>query len=1480
MFSDPPPGPQDGHVRFPVPQRLYGREAHVATLLEGFERVVQGGRPELILVRGYSGIGKSSVVHELGKHVARRGGFFLSGKCDQFQRDIPYAPLAQALRGLTQLLLAGPEAELARWRERLREALGEQGQLIVALVPQLELVIGRQPAAQELPPSEAQNHFNRLFQKFIGVFAQREHPLVIFLDDLQWAEPASLKLFQSLLTLSDTLPLLLVGAYRDNELSPAHPLALALAEMRTAGARIVDVSLQPLILEHVQRLIADALPGSTESTVGPLAALIHEKTGGNPFFLLQLMWTLSQDGLLSRGPDGAWQWDAEGVRAKDYSDNVVDFMVSRLRQLPTQSQHLLQLASCVGNVFPLQLMVIISGLEPREAEPALELALREGLLVRGSPEQYRFLHDRIQQAAYALIPEQERKAVHLRIGRLLLASLPAEELSEKIFDVVGQLNAGADLIDDAQERHRVARLNADAGSKARFSTAFHSAAAYFQTAFALIPGDPWGTDPTLAFKVQLDQASSEFMSGNAAETRRLVEVLQARASTPANMAAVYRLKSEVHLAINEIQEALACLLEGLERLGMKLPPRPTWDEVVAAHEEAWALLAGRPIGSLIDLPLMADEQIKAVMSVLAALFSPAYFTDNNLLILHLCRMVSISLRYGNSEAAVHGYAWYGLVLGPAFKRYPEGYDFGVLACDLVERHQFSAARGKALYSLELINYWSGTIDLSLELIRTAFHHALRSGDFLIACYACNHIVTNRLALGHPLEEIYQESVARLGFVREAGFQAVQDVIHHTQRYVQQLRGLSRSFDTLSGDDFDEESFEARLNPRQMSTMRCWYWVIKMQSRFMCGAYEQAREAGERAVELSWASLGHIQLLDFHLYRALTLAACYPAAEPETQRRHLEELRRHQQQLAEWADLCAQNFRAPEQLVSAELARVAGSMEEALRAYEEAIRSARVYGFIQHEALACELAAGFWRERLVPTVADAYARQARDAYLRWGAHGKVRQLESLWPHLISFTLPGAAPSSSRSVQSDTLALVKTISKELVLDRLAATLVRQAMGSAESHRGVLLLSRHDTLTVASLVDDTPEGSAERAAEHELPWEIISYVNRTREHVLIGDTSQSHSFSSDAYLARGKARAVLCLPLLNEAELLGVLHLENHQAPHTFTPARLALLEQLASQAASSLENARLYAEAQRDGDALRRANAELEQRLEGRTWELKQAQARLAEASRTSGLSEVAASVLHNVGNVLTSAVVNLHLLRKKVDTSRLGRLKQVTSMLEEHRDNLADFLTRDPRGSHVMGYLGELADELLREQGALREGMDKLSKHVDHIRAILQVQQSYVRGTLLPEECELGQLIEDALSIQMPALHRHGVTVVRELSQLSKVRVDKHRVLQILINLLTNARNAMEGVPEGQRKLVVRLEAQGASARIQVVDTGKGIAPEHRERLFSQGFTTRAGGQGLGLYSSAMAAKTLGGRLTLESEGPGRGATATLELPLA
>ncbi len=1483
-----PLGARDVPQRFQLPQRLYGREAQVSTLLQGFERICQGGQAELMLIRGYSGIGKSSVVLELHKPVVQRRGFFLSGKFEQFHRGIPYATLAQAIRGLVQQLLAGTDEELAGWRERLTAAWGEHGQILVELVPQLELIAGKQPPVQELPPADARNRFGQVLRKFLGVFATQEHPLVVFLDDMQWADPASLQLLQHLLTYSETPPLLLLGTYRDNEVSPSHPLMMMLEGVRKAGVRMTDLRLEPLSREQVQQLVTDALPGAGQEVIVPLSARLHEKSRGNPFFLGQLMLALDHDGLLTRTPEGGWRWDAEGVWTTGYSDDVVHFLVDKLRQLPAQVQRLLSLAACVGNFFSLAMLCTLwEGGDVGEVEQALGPALQEGLLMRSGPELYRFLHDRIHQAAHALVSEQERKAIHLRIGRSLLASLSPEELHERLFDVVSQLNAGMELLHEPAERHQLAKLNAEAGWKAQASIAHRPAAAYFATAFSLIPGDPWETDGPLAFKVRHDWAVCELMSGNAAEAERMAEDLRSRARTRTDLVTTYLLRSNICLGTARNPESGALMLECLALLGMPIPARPSREEAVAAYEEAWALLRERPIEHLIDLPPMTEPDMKAALNVLNALFSTSFFMDAHLLIINLSRMVTLTLRHGFTEAAVSGFSWLGMMAGAHFKQYREGHALGMLARALLDRHNLSSQRGRVLFSLQFISYWAQPLSETLELVLEGFHHAVQVGDFQTASFCGSSITLNRLVMGHHLDDVYQESVVRHDFARKAGSVDPRDMVFLHQRYVQQLRGRTYSFDTLSGEGFDEKAFEASLTSARLSGVRSTYWITKLRSRFMCGAYAEALDAAEKVAGILWVMRGSINILDFHLYRALALAASCEAQEPGARAKSLEAIQHHHQQLSEWADSCAETFRAPERMVFAELARLEGRPDEAVRAYEEAMRLARENGFLQNAGIAAELAANFWRSRHAAMTALSFAREAQAAYRQWGAMGKAMHLEDQWPGLYPSRDASydEATSTVDSTQIDALSVVKAqqaISGEIVLERLVTTLLRVAIENAGAQRGALLLPDGETLSVAAISDasqDSPVLSSQEGLDPELPGTLIAYVRRTHEHVLIHDAARPHPFSADEYLQRSGARSVLCLPLMRLETFSGALYLENNLATHAFNPERLALLSHLASQAAISIENARLYEDVQKGKAALRQANDELEQRVEERTRALKEAQARLVDTAREVGMAEVASNVLHNVGNVLTSAVINVEMMRRHVGGSRVSRVKQATALLLENRETLADFLARDPRGSQLPDYFAELSEELLREQETLMEDVEEMHRNIEHIRAIVQVQQNYAKTSVMVVECELAQLVEDALRIQLASLKRHGISIIREMPVQPRVMVDKHKVLQILINLISNAKHALDVLPESQRMLCVRLSSEGAWARVQVVDNGIGIAPEFRERLFKHGFTTRKDGHGFGLHASVLAAKMMGGRLTLESEGPGLGATATLELPL-
>jgi signal transduction histidine kinase len=568
------------------------------------------------------------------------------------------------------------------------------------------------------------------------------------------------------------------------------------------------------------------------------------------------------------------------------------------------------------------------------------------------------------------------------------------------------------------------------------------------------------------------------------------------------------------------------------------------------------------------------------------------------------------------------------------------------------------------------------------------------------------------------------------------------------------------------------------------------------------------------------------------------------------------------------------------MVSAELARLEDRPHEALRTYEDAIQAARLNASIQYVGLASELAARFCKEQGLPTLATAFIRQAREAYSQWGAAGKVRQLDDQWPVLLSSASVNQGTSTTQDTGShgvDALAVIRAqqaISSEIVLERLVDMLMRVAVESSGAQRGALLLQQDDALQLVAAVPSLPMET--------LPLSLVSYVRRTGEYVLLDDLAQPHSFSADPSFASSSARSLLCLPLRRKEAFYGVLYLENSLTTQAFSPGRISLLEHLASQASISIDNARLYAEVRKAGAALSQANEVLEERVRERTQELKQAQAQLVATARMVGMAEVASNVLHDVGNVLNSIVVDTQLMRGAVAASRVGRLHQVASLLEAKRPALADFLSQDTRGRHLVDYLRGLSDTLAEENSSLGRSLEALDDNVSRVRAIVQHQQTHVTSIpLLLEECGLGEVVEEALRLQDGALRQAGITVSCELSPLPPVKADRHQVLKILLNLLTNARQSMEGQePQRPRRLLVRLSAEGGWVRLQVVDTGKGIAPEVRPRLFTQGFTTRVGGHGIGLHASALAAQLMHAHLSLDSGGPGAGATATLLLPTA
>jgi PAS domain S-box-containing protein len=1183
-----PLGSHDLSDRLLIPEKLYGREREIDALVAAFDRVVSQGTPELVLVSGYSGVGKSSVVNELHKVLVPPCGLFAVGKFDQYKRDIPYATLAQAFQTLVRQILVKSEAEVDPWRAAVGDAVGPSGQLIVDMIPEVEFLIGKQPPVPDLPPQDAQNRFQLVFRRFLGAFARPEHPLALFLDDLQWLDAATLDLLEHLVTHPEVRHLLVVGAYRDNEVSSSHPLARMLGSIRKAGAKMREIVLVPLSPDDVDQFVAAALHCERDAAQ-PLAQLVHEKTAGNPFFAVQFLTALAEEGLLTFDRDAAaWIWDLVHIRTKGYTDNVVDLMVGKLKQLSGATQAALQQLACLGNVVEFAILTRVQGKLEEEIHAALWQAARTGLILRREGS-YAFVHDRIQEAAYALIPDCERARVHLRIGRALLASMTADGLAEHLFDVANQLNRGAALLMDRDEKAQVATIDLRAGRKARAAAAYASARVYFSAGMALLDERDWGSQYALTFGLWLERAECELLSGDFENAEQLIVVLLARAESKVDQAAAYHLKVRLHDVKGQSPQAVASALACLNLFGIEIPAHPTGEQVQAEYETVWQTLNGRPIESLIDLPLMTDPELQAAMEVFSALTISAYLTDFRLSCLQVCRMVKISMQYGPSGASAHAYGYWATLLGPVFHRYRDAHRFAKLACDLVEKHGFTAYQAKVHYSMGTHAFWTQPIATATDFMRATSRAAIEMGDMTLACYGLSQTVTGLLLRNDPLDAVWRESEMALDFARKAKYSDAVDMIGTQQRFIATMRGRTVAFSTFSDARFDETTFEVQLTGDRMTLKICAYWILKLKARFLSGDYAEALAAADKVKPLLSTAAALIYLLDYFYYAALTVAACYGNASADEQQGWRELLRAHREQLREWAENYPPTFADKHVLVLAEIARLEEREPDAMRLYEQAIHLACDYGFVQNEGLAHELAARFYLARGFETIAHTYLRNARHCYDRWGALGKVKQLDARYPQLHEERVPMSTIDTIDTPvgQLDVETVVKAsqaLSSEIVLPKLIEKLMRFAVEHAGAERGLLLLLRGDEPQIEAVAAAFHGGvkvTVRRAAvtPFDLPKSALHYVLRTRERVVLDDASIRNMYSEDDYVREKRPRSVLCLPIVKQTQLIGILYMENNLTPRAFTSERLAVLELLAAQAAISLENANLYSGLQR-------------------------------------------------------------------------------------------------------------------------------------------------------------------------------------------------------------------------------------------------------------------------------------------------------------
>ncbi|XYH93491.1 AAA family ATPase [Sorangium sp. So ce1128] len=1186
-------GQHDRQDLFRIHQKLYGREQDIESLTAAFERALEGSR-ESVLVSGYSGIGKSSLVQEILRPLARQKGYFTSGKYDQYNRDAPYSAVIQAFDGLVRQILTESEARIQRWRSALLEALGPNAQVVCDVIPSLFHVVGAQPPVPALAPLEAQNRLTRCFLLFVSVFARGAHPLVLFLDDLQWIDPASLGLLRSLLADDSLEALFFCGAYRDNEVSPGHPFVRALEELKHTGLVVRDIVLAPLARPHLLEMLSDSLK---RDDCGPLVDAVQKKTGGNPFFVKEFVRSLHDHGVLTFAAGSGWRWDLARIDALAYTDNVVDLMVRTIVRLPATTQAALKLAAAIGNRFELDMLATVSECSPEEAYGRLDPAVSEGLVIAGR-EGYRFAHDKVQEGAYAMIPEADRPAFHLRIGRLLAGKLDLSE-SQSLFDVVGHLNSAGDLVSDPAERLSLARMSLEAACRAEDSAAFGAALRYLELGLLRLPEDAWTSQYPLRLEYAMKTGLMLSLCGRHDDALALLSDCLERAVGRLDRAEVLRLKMNVQVVKNDLPAALAEGLAALRPFGIELPPFPDEAMVDAQIRATMALVQEKTLEALPDLPPLAAPEIRAMQDVLQELFCPGWFLSPNNLGITLAKILENTLRHGLSEHAIFGCINFGMFLCGRGD-IALGYRFGRAAIDVSQRHpdKKSEAMLRDMWGAWL-QHWREGYPACKESLLAGMHTGLETGQYIWAFYSAKNCITNSLLRGLPLSDLLAEAQSYQPIRKLDEFNTITWIIAAAAQLAHQLSVETAHPAKLKGAwvDIDEVIEEARRIDNQGSIFFAHFYVVLLG--VFQGAFEEAaRTALSLNVDVptvaAWQGMPA-----FHCYAGVAFTQAADVVSPDERALFLARAELFAEKLSRWADLCPENLAHRSALLDAELQRTRGNAHAAGDRYHEAIALAQRGGYLHDEALANELAGLSFRALGKTTIARAYLTEAHRAYGRWGAPCAMRRLERAYPDLVpSEILRGAtgpeaaAPASTALDLGSVLKASQAISGEIVLDRLLDALMRILVENAGARRGCLLLARAEILFLAAEARaEGPEIEVRiphepEASPSDLPASLLNYVRRSREKVILDDGTARNPIIAGDDLYR-YAKSALCLPILRQAELVGLLYLENDLIAGAFTPDRLSVLELLSAQAAISIANATLYADLLQENSERRRA-----------------------------------------------------------------------------------------------------------------------------------------------------------------------------------------------------------------------------------------------------------------------------------------------------
>ncbi len=1500
---------KDYSDRFQIPQKLYGREKEIKTLLNSFNRVCRGTK-EMMMVYGYSGIGKSALVNEIHKSVVAKKGYFITGKFEQFKRNIPYYSLIQAFQQLIKQILTESEEQIAAWRGEILQAIGPNGQIIIDVIPEVELIVGKQPSAPELPSQESQNRFNIYFKNFIRTFANARHPLTFFLDDLQWIDLPSINLMELFLTDSETNYLFFIGAYRDNEIDNSHPLAMFLERINKAGTKISSLLLSSLEFINVNQLLSETLKCPSDKTE-ELAKLCMKKTNGNPFFLIQFLHTIYNKKLFEFDLRlMIWHWDIGKIEKLKVTDNVVDLMVNKIRELSQDTQSTLKLAACVGNQFDLKTLSAVCNKAPGDTANSLWEALQNELIlplsdvyryihedIENTQILFKFSHDRIQHAAYSLIEEEKRKEFHLKIGRLLLTKTGKDDLEEKIFNITNQLNSGSELIIDNAEKIELARLNSIAGKRAKAANAYEIAFKYFSFGIDLLGKNCWVDQYPLALTMHTEATEASYLSGNFEKMDELARIVLKNSRSLLDGIKVNEIIIQSLIVRGRIREGVSTSIEVLKQLDVNIPETPKRINVLISILKLRLVLSRYTLDELNELPQMKDDHKLAAMRILMCAASSAFRDQILKVIMMILNMVHLSIKYGNSPFSPYGYGMYGILTLGVLKNIPKGYQFGKFSFGLLSKFKTKEynSRITALFNI-FISHWKDRLKDTIDPLKSAFQAGLETGDLEFAAYSIMMACVHSFYCGTELESVEKEMGKYIEVVKKLKQERTLYNMQLHRQMTLNLMGYAEDCSLLIGDSFNEaEMLPVLINKNDNTTLGSLYTKKTIISYLFCKS-----EALQNAIKLEKYKepvVGLVYVPLIYFYTSLVFLS-HLSGKPWYRRSHyIRKVNSNQRILKKFARNAPENHLHKWHLVEAEKCRIKNMNKKAQEHYEKAIQLAHENGYINEEALANELTGIFWLHKNNEKNARNNIVEARYLYVKWGAKAKVRHLNEEYRNLLSRgsvrdtelqenkTAKAIDFQESTTERIDLEAVLKAsriISSEIRLEKLLEKLLKILIADAGAEKGYILLKDEQKLFIEGEAFADKEDV--NVLQHipfmeckDIAQVIINYVLRTKETLTLDNAVKEEIFSYDEYIVHSQLKSLFCMPLIYQNKLSGILYLENNLIAGAFTSERVEILKMLTGQIVVSIENARLYKN-------LEEYNRNLEEKVEKRTTEitfkneqlniqkeelhtalenLKYSQAQLIQSEKMASLGQLVAGIAHEINNPV-------NFINAGVDS--------LETDLEEIRQVLEIYHKITP--GNVTKKLKQVED--LKQKIEYKEAIREINKLISSIKNGTKRTTEIVRGlrtfSHLDEDILKMADIHEGIDSTLILLHnkyKNRIEIIKNYGELPLIECYPDQLNQVFMNILSNA---VDAIAENGT-ITITTSISGENIKISIKDTGQGIPDNLKVKVFDPFFTTKGVGKGtgLGLSISQSIIEKHKGTITFKSE-PDKGTIFLITLP--